>query len=148
MSKGGHIRIYFDFCGVVVHFLGNGRQWWISFGWWWVVVDIFWLVVGGGGWRWTYFGWWWVLVDGGWWWTYFGCWWVVVDGGGWLWVVVDIFWIVVGRGGLWWIVSQFSLTCFGIFFSKHSITFENTYLLYCRFHCVDIFYSNKFHFFQ
>ena len=31
---------------------------------------------------------------------------------------------------------------FGMFLSKHSITFENTYLLSCWFHCVDIFYIN------
>ena len=34
-------------------------------GCWWVVLDIFWLVVGGGGWWWIYFGWWWVVVAGG-----------------------------------------------------------------------------------
>ena len=32
--------------------------------------------------------------------------------------------------------------CFQMFCSKHSITFENTYLLSCWFHCVDIFYIN------
>ena len=31
--------------------------------------------------------------------------------------------------------------CFRMFCSKHSITFD-TYLLNCRFHCVDIFYIN------
>ena len=31
--------------------------------------------------------------------------------------------------------------CFRMFCSKHSITFD-TYLLSCRFHCVDIFYIN------
>ena len=35
--------------------------------------------------------------------------------------------------------------CFWMFCSKHSITFENTYLLSCWFHCVDIFYI-KFRF--
>ena len=42
------------------------------------MVNIFWLVVGGGGhtlaggeWCWISFGWWWVLVDGS------GSWWVV-----------------------------------------------------------------------
>ena len=61
MSKRGYISIYFGFCGVVVHFLGNGRQWWIYIGWWWVVVDVFWLVVGGvgGGGH--------ILASGGWW---------------------------------------------------------------------------------
>ena len=55
------------------------------FGKWWVVVDIFWLVLGGGGY---------ILADGG-----------------WSWVVVDIFWLVVGGGGYilagggwWWMV--------------------------------------------
>ena len=42
---------------------------------WFVVVDIFWLVVGGSGY---------ILASGGWW-----------------WVVVDTFWLVVGLGG-WW----------------------------------------------
>ena len=41
------------------------------FGQWQVVVDIFWLVVGGGGWQW-------VVVD---------ILWLVVGGGGWWWVV-------------------------------------------------------------
>ena len=44
------------------------------FGWWWVVVDIFWLVV------------------------------EVVNGGGWWWVVVDILWMVAGVDELWWVV--------------------------------------------
>ena len=45
------------------------------FGWWWVVVDIFWLVVGSGGWWWMVMnifllvvggsGWWWWMVVGG-----------------------------------------------------------------------------------
>ena len=47
---------------------------WISFGLW-LVVDIFWLSVGGGGWWWIYFGWW-----------------------GWWWVMVDIFWLMLGGG--------------------------------------------------
>ena len=41
---------------------------------WWVVVDIFWLVVGGGGW----------------------CGYILAGGGSW--------WVVVGRGGSWWVV--------------------------------------------
>ena len=59
------------------------------FGWWCVVVDIFWLVVGSD-------GWWWVVVGSG---GYIlgggGCWWIYF---GWWWVVVDIFWLVVGGG--------------------------------------------------
>ena len=47
----------------------------MHFGWSWVVVDIFWMVVGGGGWCW-------VVVDDVLWW-----------------------WMVVGRGGSWWIVA-------------------------------------------
>ena len=39
-----------------------------------MVVDIFWLLVGGGGWRQVYFDWWWVVVD---------IFWQVVGGGGW-----------------------------------------------------------------
>ena len=54
------------------------------FGKWQVVVDIFWLVLGGSG--------------------------YILTGGGWQWVVVDIFWLVVGGGGWWWVVAQFSLT--------------------------------------
>ena len=33
-------------------------------GWWWMVEDMFWLVVGIGEWWRIYFGWWWVVVDG------------------------------------------------------------------------------------
>ena len=39
------------------------------FGWWWVVLGLFWMVgvgdgivMGGGDWLWVYFGWWWVVV--------------------------------------------------------------------------------------
>ena len=42
------------------------------------MVDIFWLLVGGGEWWLTCFGWW--------------------------WVVVDIFWVVVGDAGSCWMV--------------------------------------------
>ena len=35
---------------------------WIYFGLWLVVVEIFWLTVGGVGWWWIYFGWWWVVA--------------------------------------------------------------------------------------
>ena len=48
----------------------------------WVVVDIFWLVVGGGGY---------ILADSGSWGIYFGSWWVAVD----------IFWLAVGGSGCW-----------------------------------------------
>ena len=54
----------------------------LAFAWWWSifgemvsVVDLFWLVLGGGG--------------------------YILPGGGWRWVVVDIFWLLVGDGG-WW----------------------------------------------
>ena len=30
-------------------------------GWWWLLVDISFLVVDGGGWKWIYFDWWWVV---------------------------------------------------------------------------------------
>ena len=43
MSKGGYIRICFGLCYAL---LSVGP----FFGWWCVVGDIFWLVVGGGGW--------------------------------------------------------------------------------------------------
>ena len=49
-----------------------------------MVVDVFWLVVGDGGWWWVYYDWWWLIVGGGGTWgIYFGWWWVMVDGGGW-----------------------------------------------------------------
>ena len=41
--------------------------------------------------------------------------------------------------------SLFLSTCFPMFCSKHLITFENTDLLCCWFHCVDIF-NIKFRF--
>ena len=47
-------------------------------GWWWVLVDIFWLVVGGDGY---------ILAGGGWWFVVVDIFWLVVDGGGWCWVV-------------------------------------------------------------
>ena len=34
-------------------------------GWWWVVLDIFWLVVGGAGYILAGEGWWWMVVGGG-----------------------------------------------------------------------------------
>ena len=37
----------------------------MHFGWWWVVVDIFWLVVGGGGWWWMVVNIIWLVVGGG-----------------------------------------------------------------------------------
>ena len=49
-------------------------------GWWSVLVDISWLVMGGGE-------------------------YILAGGGSW-WVVVDIYWIVVGGGGGWsWVVA-------------------------------------------
>ena len=62
--------------------MGGGRYILAGGGWLWVAMDIFWLVVDGGGW------WWMVVGDGGWWWICFGWWWMVVGGGGWWWVVV------------------------------------------------------------
>ena len=60
------------------------------------MVDIFWLVVGGGGY---------ILAGseflanvGGSWWVVMDIFWQVVVGGGSWWVVVDIFWLVVGGG--------------------------------------------------
>ena len=75
----------FGFYQVVAHFLCV-RVWWkIHFGWWWVVVDIFWLVVSGG-------RWWWVVVD---------IFWPVMGGGGHILAGGGWWWVVVGRGG-WW----------------------------------------------
>ena len=48
--------------------VGDGGYILPGVGWWWVVVDIFWLLVGGGGCWWICFGWWWVVMDGGGWW--------------------------------------------------------------------------------
>ena len=56
---------------------------------WWVVLDIFWLVVGAGG-RLCV-----VVGAGG----------YILSGAGWLWVVDDIFWLVVDGGGWWWMVA-------------------------------------------
>ena len=79
--------IYFRTKYLIKHLLT-----WIYFGLRWVVVDIFWLQVGGGGWWWIYFSCrcmvvgdiFWLVVGGG---EYIiaggGWWWVVVDGGGW-----------------------------------------------------------------
>ena len=62
---------------------------WMYFGLLLVVVDTFWLSVGGGA---CYISGY-ILAGGGWWWIYFGWWWVVVD----------IFWLVVGGDGDgWW----------------------------------------------
>ena len=69
----------------ILQLLQSGRPF---CGKWQVVVDIFWLVVGGCG----------YILAGG------GRWWMVVGGGEWWWVVVDIFWLVVGDGGWWWVV--------------------------------------------
>ena len=46
----------------------GGSGYILAGGGWWMGVDIFWLVVGGGAWWWKCFGWWWVVVDGGGWW--------------------------------------------------------------------------------
>ena len=62
-------------CQYILAFAGWWSIFWEMFG---IVVDIFWLVVGGSGYI--------LAGGGGWWWT-FGWWWVVVDGGGWKWVV-------------------------------------------------------------
>ena len=81
-------------------------------GWWsilWVVGNIFWLMVDGGGWRWIYFGWWWMVVCGG---GYIlagdGWWWMVVSGGGYILACDGWWWMVVSGGGYilvgdgWW----------------------------------------------
>ena len=54
-----------------------------------MVVDIFWLVVDGGGNT---------LAGGGWGWIYFGWWWVVVNGGGYILAGGVWWWIMVGGG--------------------------------------------------
>ena len=44
--------MYFDFCWVVVHFLGGGGCWWMYCGWWWVVMGWGWdgyILAGGDG---------------------------------------------------------------------------------------------------
>ena len=98
-------------------------------------MDIFWLVVGGGGY--TLAGSEFLANIGGSWWVVVDIFWLVVGGGGhilaggrwwgivvgeggyilagggwwwtyfgWWWVVVDIFWMVVGGGVSWWIVMD------------------------------------------
>ena len=78
--------MYFDFCWVVVHFLGGVGCWWMYCGWWWVVMgwsvmDIFWLVVVDGG---EY-----ILAGGGWWQVVMDVGEYILAGGGWWWMVVD-----------------------------------------------------------
>ena len=57
--------------------------------WWWVLVDISWLVVSGGGY---------ILAGGGWWQIYFGWRWVVMGGGGYILAGGGWWWMVVGGG--------------------------------------------------
>ena len=72
------------------------------FGKWYVVVDTFWLVVGGGEYILAGVGWRWMVVGGsGWWWIYFGWWWVVVGGGGYILAGSGWWWLGVACGG-WW----------------------------------------------
>ena len=71
------------------------------FGKWQVVVDIFWLVVGGSGY---------ILTGGGWQWVVVDIFWLVVGGGGWWWVVFGGGGYILTGGGWWWVVAQFSLT--------------------------------------
>ena len=54
-----------------------------------MVVDIFWLSLGGGGWCWIYFGWWWVVLD---------IFWLVVGGVGYVLACGGCWWMVVGGG--------------------------------------------------
>ena len=67
---------------------------WIYFGLWWVVVYIFWLSLGGGGWSWIYYGCRWVVDGSGY--ILAGGWLVVSGGGyilagdGWCWIVVSL----------------------------------------------------------
>ena len=70
-------------------------------------MDIFWLVMGGGGWLWN------ILAGGGWLWVVVDTFWLSVGyvsryflaGGGCWWVVVDIFWLVVVGVGWRWLVT-------------------------------------------
>ena len=56
---------------------------------WQVVVDIFWLVVGGGGWLWVVVdGGGYILAGGGWWWMVLGGGGYILAGGGWRQIVV------------------------------------------------------------
>ena len=61
-------------------------------GWWWVLMDIFRLVVGGGGY---------VLAGGGWWCVVVDKFWLVVDDGGYILAGGGWWWMVVVGGG-WW----------------------------------------------
>ena len=48
--------------------VGGGRYIMAVGEWWWIAMDIFWLVVGGGGYILAGDGWWWMLMGrGGWW---------------------------------------------------------------------------------
>ena len=56
-----------------------------------MMLGMFWVPVGGGGY---------ILGSGGQWWVYFGQWWVVAD----LFWVVGLFWAVVGSDGFFSVV--------------------------------------------
>ena len=83
--------------------LGSGGWWGMMVGLCWLVLGLFWVVVGGGRFILVCSGWWWgFLGGGGWWRVYFGGggWWTVFSGWWWMMVcifsVVGIFWVVVG----------------------------------------------------
>ena len=67
--------------------MGGGRYILDGDAWWWVVVSIFWEVVG-------FWGWWWV---------YFEKWWVVM---GLFRVVVGSGRFILGDGRWWWIILE------------------------------------------
>ena len=58
---------------------GGGEYILAGDGWWWVLVDIFWLLVDGGGY---------ILAGGGWWWVVVGVGGYILAGGGWWCMVV------------------------------------------------------------
>ena len=115
LGGGGYIL----FCS---GFIMGGCVWcWFHFGYWWVVLGLFLVVVSGGvfimggcggaglflsigGWWWIYFELWWVLV---------GLFWVLVGGGGfilgggrWWWVCVWWWLVVVSLFEWWWVVAD------------------------------------------
>ena len=119
LGGGGYIL----FCS---GFIVGGCVWcWFHFGYWWVALGLFLVVVSGGvfimggcgsaglilsigGWWWIYFKLWWVLVS---------LFWVVVRGGGfilrggrWWWVCVWWWLVVVGGAGSLWMVAWFIIT--------------------------------------
>ena len=60
-----YILVFAAWWSIFWEMVGSGGYILAGGAWWWVAVDIFWMVVGAGGWWWIYFGWWWAVVGRG-----------------------------------------------------------------------------------